>query len=165
MSTLCLTCCKSCYKASRRSKKSRLNLLLIGSVQFIVKPQTPWCDHEHTHDGCHSFQASSFSPLSISETLKQFFTQIDHLITEGYIQATYRCIKVGEIFVRIYVDLDKIQGERFNGPPPRDPRRPKALPYQESSKDARRNLGKILPTLTNNHKIWNTVESTDLSSP
>jgi hypothetical protein len=150
MSTPRLPWCKSCYNASDRSRLSRLDLLLVGSVQLSVKPQTPLCDH----DGYHNFKTSlsSFSPLSVTEVLERTSSRLDHLIAKGYIEVTYRLIKVGEIIVKVYVDLEKIQGKTCNSSPQR---RLRVGTKPPPSEDAKISFHEILPALTNNPEIWN----------
>jgi hypothetical protein len=150
----CPSCCNSCSQGDRSSKRSKCNpnLLPVGSLFLkLNEPHALLCDHtRHAPDGWHKFQ-QSIKPHLVSELLGE---QICHLVTDRYIEATYRNRPTdGGVIVRVYVVVKVVQGEGLYKGPSRE--------FQQKQAARRRTQGyleQVLTTLTNTKELWDALE-------
>lgn len=157
MSLWCPSCCASCFAAeipsepSNRTPYSLQNLLPVGNVfvKLGIEPQHLICDHTHAEDGWHNFNAHSIIPhLSDPEDIS-FSRQIEFLVKQRFIVATYRAHGV-IMALRIYLipyDLSNVQGKL-------------RVRAENVLAPAKRYLRQLLPRIVNNGEIWNGLEPT-----
>lgn len=149
----CPSCCNNCSQGDRSSKRIRNpNLLPVGSLFLKLKePHALLCDHtRHAPDGWHKFQ-QSIKPHLVSELLGE---QIRHLVTDRYIEATYRNRPTdGGLIVRVYVDVGVVQGLGQYKGSSRDFRI-----HQAARKRTQSYLEQVLTTLTNTKELWDALE-------
>lgn len=124
MSSQCPSCCSPCNLCGQNPSPSLSDaspfalckLLPAGTISLSLVPEAYhlFCDHVHAEDGWHTFRGSVMAGHLANIDDDGFCRELDFLIKNHFISATYRCSQLIGVFIRIYVipyDLGNVQGK------------------------------------------------------
>ena len=121
----CPSCCSACSASTELPGPSCINngpyclsnFLPAGTLQFDLLPLAGvvqgLCDHTHSDDGWHHVRVHTLLPCFEDTDNIRFCQDLDFLIENHFISATYRFCPPATIIVRVYIipyDLGNVKG-------------------------------------------------------